>query len=168
MANDFAVPRAQAMRAAFVLFALVAGSAAAQTLPSNPPIGPNGAMSFPNVRVIQATPGMTRTDLAAPARPGFRAYIDPATGALAEPGQEDVAALEAAMPADQKKPPRKALSILRGPNGAVGVRLDGYSMVYSIVRRTEDGRLEEVSVPGETLAERLLRTNSEPKTGSAQ
>ena len=156
-----------ARRAGVVLLAVVAGSAIAQTPAPVQPAGPNGAMSFPNVRVIQAGPGGSRMDTAPSARGGFRAYIDPATGALAEPDREQVAALEAAMPAEHRKPPRKALSFFSLPRGGVGVRLDDQYMVYSVARR-ENGRIVEACVPGEDLAERLVRMGSEPTKGSQQ
>ncbi len=166
MNHDLATRRAPMMRALLILSALAAGTASAQSTPAPQAAGNNGAMTFPNVRVINA-PNAYAVTQAAPGAAGFRAYIDPDTGLLTEPSPEDVTALDAAMPAQTRKPARKAFSIVHLAGGGVAIRLDEQTMSYSIVRRADGGRLVEACVTGEDLAEKLVRLSHEhaPVTG---
>lgn len=146
---------------ALVFAATSAAPALAQapTAPAN-----NGAMSFPNVRVVNVAP----VESSAPRAQGLRAYLDPENGRLTDPSQESVQELEAAISQGPAKRLRKSMSYFTHPSGAVGVRGDQEFMSYSVVRRATDGRLIEACVLGEALALELLRTGTLEAKGLTQ
>ena len=141
-----------------VAVAAIASTAGAQGS-VDPTAGSNGAMTFPNVRVIHAPSSAAST--AIPAGAGLRAYLDPDTGLLSDPSHEDVAALDARLPPEFSKPPTKALSMFRMAGGAVGIKLDERFMLFSVARKSDNGRLVSGCVPGEALAESLVRQSAE-------
>jgi hypothetical protein len=140
---------------------VAAGAAGAQGGAS----GPNGVMTFPNVRVMGA-PGTHVLPGDAPTE-GFRAYKDVETGEFAAPSIEDASALSDALPAEMKKPPRKALSVTRHPNGTIEMRLGRQSLNYAVVRRDATGVVARACVQGEDLA-RALVESSAASSGGAQ
>lgn len=154
MPIDLAGARARIARAFAAVTSFVAFGALAQTAPAPAVTVTNGAMQFRNVTVV-AAPG--RTSSVAVPENGFRAYIDPASGLLAEPSPEDVETLNLKLPPDYRKPPTKVLSRYRLANGMLGVRLDERYFDFSVVRRAERGTLESTSVAGEDLARQLVR-----------
>ena len=152
MAYDLMSTRARLCCGAFV--AAVALPLAAQQVPASA----NGAMTFPNVRVVQGTPSADATAPEAANGAGLRAFIDPETNALAEPTASEAAALQALLPQATRKPPRKALRVFRLAGGrGEGVELDESFMSNTVVRKTDDGRFAEACVVGDELAERLIR-----------
>lgn len=123
--------------AVLVAASLLAGAEATADAPSAEPTpaAKSGRMTFPGVTVERAAP----TVAAPAATPSARLYVDPATGRIRERTQEDAAA-EAA--SSSRSPPAVAApELVQGPDGIVGVRLDSKAAVYSIVTRTDDGRL---------------------------
>ena len=73
----------------------------------------------------------------------------------------------AALPAEMKKPPRKALSVTRHPNGTIEMRLGRQSLNYAVVRRDATGVVARACVQGEDLA-RALVESSAASSGGAQ
>jgi hypothetical protein len=124
--------RTRLLQAFAAVTSLVVTGALAQTAPAP---AANGAMQFKNVTVINA-PG--RTSRSPQLQDGFRAYLDPATGQLAEPDHEAVATLDLKLPPEHHKPPTKMLARYR-------------------LRRTAAGTLESTCVFGDDLADQLVR-----------
>ena len=101
---------------------------------------------FPNVRVVNA-PQLATTP--AP-QAGMKAYIDPATGQLRQPTQEE---LVAESQAGQLASTLQQQSLQQGTefvtsSGAIGVTLGESSMVFSVVQKTDSGALAEFCVVG--------------------
>jgi hypothetical protein len=107
------------------------------TARADEPARPSGLMTFPGVRVERATPRATASSTAEGV--AARVYVDPTTGRVRERTPEDAAAEAAA----SRESPRPAATpqVVQGPDGIVGVRLDAKAAVYSVVTRTDDGRL---------------------------
>lgn len=139
---------------------VAAGAAGAQGAAS----GPNGVMAFPNVRVMSA-PGAHALAGETPTA-GFRAYKDAETGEFAAPSIEEAAALSDALPAEMKKPPRKALSVTRHPNGTIEMRLGRQSLNYSVARRDATGTVSRACVQGEELTAALVESSAAPGGGA--
>jgi hypothetical protein len=152
MSYDLVVSRARLCCAAFA--AAVALPAAAQQAPA----GANGAMSFPNARMVQGSPAASAPAAEPATATGLRAFRDPETNALAEPTASEAAALQSQLPQASRKPSRKALRVFRLAGGrGEGVELDESFMSNTVVRKADDGRLAEACVVGDELAERLIR-----------
>ena len=126
--------------------------------PAATTVNANGLMTFPHVRVINM-PAPAATAVPAAAQPGLRAYIDPATGALRGPTQEELVQqnIEDQMlrqlqqqqfgsPANQEIPSASG----------IGMRLDESSMMYSVVQKSADGSLQEFCVAGPEQAAKLM------------
>jgi hypothetical protein len=143
--------RTRLLQAFAAVTSLVVTGALAQTAPAP---AANGAMQFKNVTVINA-PG--RTSRSPQLQDGFRAYLDPATGQLAEPDHEAVATLDLKLPPEHHKPPTKMLARYRLANGMNAVRLDERFLNFSVARRTPGGTLESTCVFGDDLADQLVR-----------
>jgi hypothetical protein len=108
------------------------------------PSAPSGRMTFPGVKVERAPVAPAPSPATA-----ARVYVDPSTGRARERTLEDAAA-EAATPAA----PAVAATpdLVHGPNGMVGVRTGTNAAVYSVVTRTDDGRLVRECVDGPAKA----------------
>jgi hypothetical protein len=109
----------------------------------------NGAMTFPNVRVVNAP------ELATPAAAadvsGRRIFIDPATGKPRPPTPEELAALrfEAQQAAALKSQAAAQVELrFHQESGAIGAHLGESHMVNSVVRKQEDGRLIHFCIVG--------------------
>jgi hypothetical protein len=94
-----------------------------------------------------------------PASGGLRVFIDPKTGEITEPSQEEKQALtpkqaprEGEMRQGPLAPEAAPIQELVGPGGEVGVVLDESFMVNSIVRKNKDGSLSFDCVTGDKNA----------------
>ncbi len=132
---------------------VAAGAAGAQGAAS----GPNGIMTFPNVRVMGAPNAHALPEQVS--AEGFRAYKDVETGEFVAPSIEEASALSDALPAEMKKPPRKALSVTRHANGTIEMRLGRQSLNYSVARRDTTGAVSRACVQGEDLALALVASS---------
>ncbi len=118
----------------------------------------NGAMTFPNVRVVNAP------ELATPAAAanvsGRRIFIDPATGKPRPPTPEELAALrfEAQQAAALKSQAAAQIELrFHQESGAIGAHLGESHMVNSVVQKQADGRLIQFCVVGsEERAAKLM------------
>jgi hypothetical protein len=119
------------------------------------PSTPSGRMTFPGVKVERAP--VAHGPAAAPAA---RVYVDPSTGRVRERTHEDAAA-EAATPS---APAAATPEFVHGPNGMIGVRSPANAAVYSVVTRTDDGRLvrECVDDPAKATAGRTPASPTGP------
>lgn len=118
--------------------------------------GLNGAMTFPNVQVVNAPAPVASKAL--PAQGGMRAFVDPATGKLVQPSAEQAAALEAAAPARPASSSRlRSLAPTQAPTeiypaqGGVGMTLDESTMSYSVARKGAGGKVTTDCIPGSEL-----------------
>lgn len=116
-----------------------------------------GVMSFPNVRVVN-TPELASSSAPAAKQTGLRAYVDPVTGALRQPTEEELIAESLAAQQAAALAPQATQSVrLYDPlSGAVGVRLGDSQMPFSVVQKTETGELAEFCVVGPEQAARIL------------
>jgi hypothetical protein len=141
---------------------LGAGSASAVDL-TGVAVNPDGSMAFPNVRVVNA-PQLATAAVAAPAQPGLRAYIDTATGELRGPTQAELnqQALD-----DQIVQQLSAQSLgfqersatVRA-DGSMSFTLDESSLVYTVVRKADNGEIDMACVVGPEQAAKLLYLKS--------
>ena len=134
---------------AFLGAGAAAGADTATTVSSK-----DGLLTFPNVRVVNA-PQLATTP--AP-QAGFKAYIDPVTGQLREPTQEDVLAESQAAQAAQalRRPTVPQETDFVTPSGAIGRTLDESTMVFSVVKKTDSGELAEFCVVGPEQAAKVM------------
>ncbi len=86
---------------------------------------------------------------------GMRAYVDPKTGELREPTEEDLAEAAAQGLAAARRAP-KALQAVRHPNGMLSVDLTGSEYVdFTVLTVNPDGTLSRRCVKGATEANKL-------------
>jgi hypothetical protein len=131
-----------------------AGSAAAADF-STAPLGPNGLMTFPNVRVVNA-PQLATAPARGTVQPGLRAYIDPATGMLRGPTDEELQQESAsALRAEAFVGPAADAQFVTA-SGAIGVALGESSMMFSVVQKADGAGLNEFCVVGPETALKLL------------
>ena len=97
-----------------------------------------------------------------PPAQGIRVFIDPATGKIREPEQEEIRQLTPAAPAMAAHMAASGAS-LQGPGNAVGMRLDDSQMVYSVATKNADGTISFECVTGADNAGKTL--SSKPKEG---
>jgi hypothetical protein len=133
-----------------------AGAAgAADTAPMLP--NKDGLLILPNVRVVNA-PQLATAPVAQSSQAGMKAYIDPTTGQLRQPTEEDlVAESQAAQRAQtltQQRFQQGTEFVTR--SGAIGMRLDDSFMSYSGVQKTESGALVEFCVVGPEQAAKAM------------
>ncbi len=122
----------------------------------------NGAMTFPHVRVVNA-PELATSSATAAGQAGLRAYIDPATGALRPPTQEELIAesLEAQKAAALKPQAAEQVSPRFDPQtGAFGAHLGESQMVFSVVQKRASGELTEFCVIGPEQATKMMNFNA--------
>jgi hypothetical protein len=112
----------------------------------------NGALQFPNIRVLTASPEMkaqaARSD---GAMRGMRAYIDPETNELRDQRPEEMLAGPEAM----GKSTRAKAAMPKGlvsPSGGKVLEVDESVMSYSLVTRDASGRSHMQCVTGEQAA----------------
>lgn len=155
---------------------LLLGSLALPAL-AEPPVGNNGLMSFPNVRVERApTPaksGKTAPSAAA-SQSGMKAYRDPQTGKLIESAPEEHSTLNHPAPLFSRTPGTATTSsiaantavpvIIYGPGDTQSVALDEESMVFQVAHQDAAGKLVQECVTGESHARHALHS---PKASSA-
>jgi hypothetical protein len=142
---------------AMVVAMLGAGVAnAADIVPA--PDGPNGLIAFPHVRVVNR-PDLAAAPSKAVARQGFKAYIDPATGMLRDPTQEELQQESiAGLVAEWLAQLQSNVDVqFVTPSGAIGLNLPESSMMFSVVQKGDDGSLNEFCVVGPEAAEKLKR-----------
>jgi len=135
----------------------VASSAALAAEPTSQSLG---IMTFAHSSVVNAPIDQAP----APAlQSGFRAYIDPETGALRQATNEELQAQAAqaaqahASTARFRAAPARTMSL---PDGGVGMALDESQLQYSTIRRLADGTLEEDCVTGESAAHAVVHGNA--------
>ena len=139
---------------------LAAAAQAGETTPA-----PNGVMTFPNVKVVNAPPLSTRsiTTAVSDSRSGMIAYFEPSTGQLVGPSAEAAAALAAAGAGGKFSISRSAqaasaeASPLYGVNGGIGVALDQSQDSYLVVRKDSAGHMSHVCVENEAAAHAVLK-----------
>lgn len=115
----------------------------------------NGAMTFPHVRVVTpASP--TTTD--APGAAGLRAYIDPTTGQLREPEQEELreAAAQAEGGMAFARTAGSDKQSVRGAAGGQGVALGVEYDANLVASAGPDGTLNYGHAKGATRAARAV------------
>ena len=116
----------------------------------------NGAMTFPNVFVVNLPPSAATAPQSPAMQGGFKAFIDPDSGQLVAPTADSAAALEAAgitksiggdrvRPQGLNRPPSKISPPSTG--GPVNARLDDSQMSYFVARKNVDGSLGMACVP---------------------
>jgi hypothetical protein len=130
--------------------ALVFAAASSTALAADP--AANGAMTFPNVRTVNA-PQATSTTPAA-SQSGMRVFKDSVTGLMRKPTAEELNTA-AAEPRAVSAPSQFVTA-----RGSVGVTLDESFLQYAVIARRADGSFAEACVPGATKAEALLKDTS--------
>jgi hypothetical protein len=119
----------------------------------------NGAMTFPNVRVVNA-PELATSFTTPTGQSGRRIFVDPATGKPRPPTQEELGALrfEARKAAALKSHAAPQIELrFHRESGAIGAHLGESYMVNSVVQKQEDGRLIQFCVVGsETQAAKMM------------
>ena len=132
-----------------------AGTAVAADTAASAP-NQNGLMTFPNVRVVNS-PQLATPQTTARGQTGFKAYIDPITGALREPTSDELM-LESLqgqyrdfLQAQDAVPTEFVTQ-----SGAIGLLLPESSMMFSVVRKADDGSLNEFCVVGPEAAAKLM------------
>ena len=129
---------------------------AADTAPVSTPL--KTLADFPNVRVVNA-PELATPPATPAGQSGRRIYIDPETGKPRPPTDEELAAerLQAQTAAASK--PQAAVEEQppsEGPYGGVRYHVDESQMVFSVVRRQENGDLVEFCVVGPEQAAKVM------------
>jgi hypothetical protein len=103
----------------------------------------------------------------APAQPsaqGMRAFIDPTTGKLREPTEEEQQKLTPQLAPSSKKTVNipVAPKMKSGPGNAVGMSLDESYMVHSVATINPDGSISTECVTGRENAEKALTAAPRP------
>ena len=94
---------------------------------------------------------------------GLRAYIDPETGALRGPTQQDLdanaSAVQSAQSASRSRSVSRAVATgaQNAPLGGTRVMLDDSVMQFSVVTRHADGTLSEICTTGDEHAEHAVK-----------
>ena len=130
--------------------ALVLAVASSTALAAEP--ASNGAMTFPNVTVVNKP--QAATTAAADSQAGMRAFKDGVTGQMRKPTAEELNTA-AAEP--------RARSVAREfvtRHGIAGVALDESFLQYAVASRRSDGTFAEACVPGAANAEALVNDPS--------
>lgn len=153
--------RERGLACAGVLAATVLATSAVQaqvTQPADP-----GVMSFPNVRIV-SKPEAARAAAPSDSSAGFRAFIDVETGRLtSEPSSRQLRDLEHGGHAALRQAPASRAAPLRGTTiSGISLELDDSFLLYSVVRRSGSGEIEEACVQGEDLARSFLAGNGSP------
>ncbi len=115
------------------------------------------SMTFPHVRVVN-TPELAAPSATTTGQLGLRAYIDPATGELRPPTQEDLLteSLEAQQAAALNPPAGGIALRYHAETGAIGFHVGDSQMVFAVVQKQESGELTEFCVVGPEQATKLL------------
>ena len=129
---------------AIALLTCISASAMAEEPQS--PAGNNGAMVFPNVKVISAQDAAAATQATGTA--GMRVQKDRTTGKLRAPTGEEVAELDATAPPE----PEAKVEVRTSASGVKSAKLNEAFMSYSLVHKDASGTLTEQCVTGETAA----------------
>jgi hypothetical protein len=150
------------------LVALLGAGAAGAADRASPASSKDGLMTFPNVRVVNA-PQLATAPVPQAPQAGLRAYIDPETGQLRQPTQEE---LLAESQAGQLAKSLRQQSVQQGtefvtPSGAIGMYLDDSFMSYSVVQKTESGALAEFCVVGPEQAAKVMNLKA-PESSALQ
>ncbi|MBZ5623068.1 MAG: hypothetical protein LAQ69_30725 [Acidobacteriia bacterium] len=95
---------------------------------------------------------------AAPAG-GVVVFIDPATGKVRQPDPSEIGTLS---PAPGTVPDRASATLLQGPGGAVGTKLDESMLVYMVVTTAPDGKLAMDCVTGDKAAATRVASSQPP------
>jgi len=155
LSNDGGPTRPSPYLALVVAMLGIGVASAADIAPA--PAGPNGLITLPNVRVVN------RPDLAAVpskrvAQQGFKAYIDPATGMLRDPTEEELQ--QESLAGFQAESLARLLGSVDTQfvtsSGAIGLNLPESSMMFSVVQKADDGSLNEFCVVGPEAAGKLM------------
>jgi len=118
-----------------------------------------GAVSAPAISKQAQTPA-TATGAIEPAAQGMRAYIDPKTGKLREPTEEELAAPPLLPGKTLSTAPQKEFA---GPHGSVGMVLDESHMVHSVATVNPDGSVSMDCITGKLNSEKALTKT--PRSG---
>jgi hypothetical protein len=129
--------------------ALVLAVASSTALAAEP--ASNGAMTFPNVQVVNKPQAATAM---ADSQAGMRAFKDGVTGQMRKPTAEELNT--AASETRSSSAPREFVT----RNGVAGVALDESFLQYAVVSRRSDGTFAEACVPGAANAEALINDPS--------
>jgi hypothetical protein len=109
-------------------------------------------------------PGTTSTT-AGPAQ-GLTVVRDAETGRLRAPTPDEMRALQRRGPSPPAAPPQPTM--VTGPDGRRHVQLGERGMVYSVVKRGPDGKLDQQCVHGADAAGRVLAQPAPDNSGSDQ
>jgi hypothetical protein len=149
-----------------VLTTAVVGSALAHDVPKATSVGANGAMTFPNVTVVNVAP--TQPEKAVVSSQGMIATIDAATGQLRAPTADEAKALAAKPVAKASIARRSAVqssaasaaasdtpAVTYGDDGSISATLTEEQMVYQVAHKQGDKLVTQEAV-GKTAAQRAL------------
>ena len=131
--------------------ALVLAVASSTALAAEP--ASNGAMTFPNVHVVNS-PQAANTAVVTDSQAGMRAFKDGVTGQMRKPTAEELNT--AAAEPHVRSAPREFMT----RHGVIGVALDESFLQYAVVSRRADGTFAEACVPGAANAEALINDPS--------
>ena len=92
-----------------------------------------------------AKPAVKSVKATSPGNAGSRVAIDPRTGQIREPEQDEIQALERSINSLMS---RRALTMTQGPNGTKAVKLDDRYLSFSVATKNPDGSLSLECVPG--------------------
>lgn len=101
---------------------------------------------------------------------GVRGAIDPATQKLRQPTAEEMKSLAEQSKSRKSTGTTQAVEpqILRGPDGAIGLRLGEDSMSYAVATKTPDGKISFDCVTGKGVAdEKVKAAKEQPKVTGA-
>lgn len=101
-----------------------------------------------------AAPQAAAQAAAGSATQGLTVVRDAESGELRAPTSAERQALHAASPASAARPSQPA--VVTGPDGRLNARLGESRLVYSVVTRGPDGKLDQTCVQGAHAAERAV------------
>ena len=145
--------------------ALLCGSAgAANQAPPKPtaqPAPPTSAQSPAQNPASGTAPASGTTSTTAGPAQGLTVVRDAETGRLRAPTPDEMRALQRTGPSPLAAPPQPTM--VTGPDGRRHVQLGERGMVYSVIKRGPDGKLDQQCVHGADAAGRAL---AQPAPGS--
>jgi hypothetical protein len=112
------------------------------------------------VQLIPPPSGATPIQPAQGSGAGLQIFIDPATGKIRPPEQEDLQALARQLVAPQFTP---VPQMFIGRDGAVGVRLDASFDSYMVAIKRLDGVLDIDCLPGNARAADAVAAGAKPE-----
>jgi len=103
----------------------------------------DAAQAAPSKEPEKRTAARTATQQPASAG-GVVVFVDPATGKIRQPSPSEIGVLVGTTPPAAAP----AVPTIHGPGGAIGMKLDDNSLVYTVVTKAPDGKLATECVEG--------------------